>query len=168
MKVFSQLSGSKGHDVLYVGDHIFSDVIVSKKTQRWRNLLVVRELGRELTIQQSEEAAEALKHIENLNYVFREVYKGLDSSSTEAPDISLLRKHIKRTVKCLDRRYNEFFGPLFRSGSQNSFFAMQVMRYADMYTTDYSNLLSYPFFYYFSSPSNPLPHEKSQEIPMVP
>jgi len=168
MKVFSQLSGSKGHDVLYVGDHIFSDVIVSKKTQRWRNLLVVRELGRELTIQQSEEAAEVLKHIENLNYVFREVYKGLDSSNTEAPDISLLRKHIKRTVKCLDRRYNEFFGPLFRSGSQNSFFAMQVMRYADMYTTDYSNLLSYPFFYYFSSASNPLPHEKAQEIPMVP
>jgi hypothetical protein len=34
--------------VLYVGDHIFADIIVSKKAQGWRNLLVIRELEEEL------------------------------------------------------------------------------------------------------------------------
>jgi 5'-nucleotidase len=168
MKIFAQLSGSQGHDVLYVGDHIFSDVIVSKKTQRWRNLLVIRELDRELAIQESSDARETLKHLENLNFVFREIYKHANSASTEVTDISLLRKHIKNTVSALNMRYNEHFGQLFRSGSQNSFFAMQVMRYADMYTADYTNLLNYPCFYYFSAPSNPLPHEAGQEIPMIP
>lgn len=109
-----------------------------------------------------------MKHLENLDFVFREIYRDVDSSATEVTDISLLRKHIKKTVANLNQRYNEHFGSLFRSGSKNSFFAMQVLRYADMYTTDYSNLLNYPFFYYFSAPSNPLPHEKVTEVPMVP
>merc|ERR1712232_1126863 len=163
LSVFSRLSGSVGQDVLYVGDHIFSDIIVSKKQHRWRNLLVVRELADELRIQQSAESAELLKHLENLNFVFREIYKGLDSSSTEMIDNSLLRKHIKKAVNQFSKRYNELFGPLFRSGAKNSFFAMQVSRYADMYAADYTNLLNYPFFYYFSAPPNPLPHETNLE-----
>jgi hypothetical protein len=36
------------NSVLYVGDHIFADIIVSKKAQGWRNLLVIRELEEEL------------------------------------------------------------------------------------------------------------------------
>lgn len=66
---------------------------------------------------------------------------------------------MKKTVKELSKCYNGTFGSLFRSGSKNSFFAMQVMRYADMYTADYSSLLNYPLFYYFSAPPSPLPHE---------
>jgi 5'-nucleotidase len=122
MAVFSQLSGSLGHDVLYVGDHIFSDVIVSKKQHRWRNLLVVRELERELTIQESPEATQMLKHLENLNFVFREIYRGTDSASTEVTDISLLRKHIKKTVATLNQRYNELFGSLFPVFFAHTFF----------------------------------------------
>ena len=30
-----------GNDVLYVGDHIFSDVLISKKKHGWRTLLIV-------------------------------------------------------------------------------------------------------------------------------
>jgi len=159
MSVFSRLSGSVGQDVLYVGDHIFSDVIVSKKQHRWRNLLVIRELADEVDIQKSERYAELLKHLHNLNFVFRETYRNLDSTATELTDISPLRKHMKKTVKELSKCYNGTFGSLFRSGSKNSFFAMQVMRYADMYTADYSSLLNYPLFYYFSAPPSPLPHE---------
>ncbi len=34
--------------MLYVGDHIFSDVVVSKQRHFWRTLLVVRELEKEV------------------------------------------------------------------------------------------------------------------------
>jgi len=36
--------------VLYVGDHIFADVLRSKKAIGWRTLLVVPELDAELEV----------------------------------------------------------------------------------------------------------------------
>src|SRR3990167_9358143 len=142
MSVFSQLSGAKvlffywskfciylrdqftkGSDVLYVGDHIFSDVIVSKKTHRWRNLLVVRELENEIKIQECAETEEIRKRLEVLNYIFRETFKGLDSSSTVRPDVSVLKSNVKKAIATLDENYNTYFGSLFRTGSKNSFFA---------------------------------------------
>jgi hypothetical protein len=40
----------QGNQVLYVGDHIYADIIKSKKKNAWRNLLVVPELERELQV----------------------------------------------------------------------------------------------------------------------
>ncbi|MBC7171978.1 MAG: HAD-IG family 5'-nucleotidase, partial [Polyangiaceae bacterium] len=40
--------GVSGEQILFVGDHIFADVNVSKKLLRWRTALVLRELEREL------------------------------------------------------------------------------------------------------------------------
>lgn len=48
--VFSQLIGAKGRDVLYVGDHIFGDILKSKKKRGWRTFLVIPELQRELEV----------------------------------------------------------------------------------------------------------------------
>ena len=42
--VFSELIGAKGKDVLYIGDHIFGDILKSKKIRGWRTFLVVPEL----------------------------------------------------------------------------------------------------------------------------
>ena len=40
-------------------------------------------------------------------------------------------------------------GSLFRSGSRQTLFASQVMRYADLYAASFINLLYYPFSYLF-------------------
>lgn len=45
-----ELLGVRGKDILYVGDHIFGDIVKSKKRQGWRTCLVVPELSRELGI----------------------------------------------------------------------------------------------------------------------
>jgi 5'-nucleotidase len=37
-------------DVLYVGDHIFGDVLKSKKLRGWRTFLIVPELNDELNV----------------------------------------------------------------------------------------------------------------------
>ena len=39
-----------GVQVLYVGDHIYGDILRSKKTLGWRTMLVVPELATELDI----------------------------------------------------------------------------------------------------------------------
>ena len=46
--VFSKLIRSRGKDVLYVGDHIFGDIIKSKKERAWRTFLIVPELAQEM------------------------------------------------------------------------------------------------------------------------
>lgn len=40
----------KGKDILYVGDHIFGDILKSKKRQGWKTFLVVPELAKELQV----------------------------------------------------------------------------------------------------------------------
>uniref|UniRef100_A0A4W5K582 5'-nucleotidase, cytosolic II, like 1 n=1 Tax=Hucho hucho TaxID=62062 RepID=A0A4W5K582_9TELE len=40
----------KGKDILYVGDHIFGDILKSKKKQGWKTFLVVPELAKELQV----------------------------------------------------------------------------------------------------------------------
>ena len=55
-EVFSRLIGAKGKDVMYVGDHIFGDIVKSKKIQGWRTFLVVPELAQELNVWTSKKA----------------------------------------------------------------------------------------------------------------
>ncbi len=48
--------------VLYVGDHIYGDILRSKKTLGWRTMLVVPELATELDILQQHQAC-SLTHL---------------------------------------------------------------------------------------------------------
>ena len=43
--------------VLYVGDHIYGDILRSKKTLGWRTMLVVPELATELDILKTHQVA---------------------------------------------------------------------------------------------------------------
>ena len=46
---FEELLGVGGERILYVGDHIYGDILRSRKSSLWRTALVVEELERELT-----------------------------------------------------------------------------------------------------------------------
>nr|KAG5693676.1 hypothetical protein BaRGS_008318 [Batillaria attramentaria] len=48
--VLSKLLGARGKDVLYVGDHIYGDILKSKKIRGWRTFLIVPELMQELRV----------------------------------------------------------------------------------------------------------------------
>ncbi len=50
---FERLSGCTGESVLYVGDHIYGDILKSKKTSMWRTCMVVQELEDEIRYLQS-------------------------------------------------------------------------------------------------------------------
>ncbi|GAA6071406.1 cytosolic purine 5'-nucleotidase isoform X1, partial [Tachysurus ichikawai] len=72
----------------------------------------------------------------------------LDSSSNERPDISAIQRRVKKVTHDMDMCYG-MMGSLFRSGSRQTLFASQVMRYADLYAASFINLLYYPFSYLF-------------------
>lgn len=48
--IICDLLDIKGKEILYVGDHIFGDILKSKKRQGWKTFLVVPELTKELQV----------------------------------------------------------------------------------------------------------------------
>jgi HAD superfamily 5'-nucleotidase-like hydrolase len=45
---FERLTGHAGEKVLYVGDHIYGDILKSKKTSMWRTCMIVQEIEDEI------------------------------------------------------------------------------------------------------------------------
>ena len=50
VRLFQKLMGYRGDEILYVGDHIYGDIIRSKGIVNWRTMLVVEELDHELEL----------------------------------------------------------------------------------------------------------------------
>ncbi|XP_022662482.1 cytosolic purine 5'-nucleotidase-like isoform X1 [Varroa jacobsoni] len=156
--VFNEFLGAKGKDVLYVGDHIFGDILKSKKTRGWRTFLLIPELVNELNVSMTEWPL--FEKLQEYDVQLANVYRNLDSSSTENPDITSIQDRIRETSHNLDMCYG-IFGSLFRSGSRQTFFANQICRFADIYGYTFLNLLYYPFTYMFRSPAMLMPHEST-------
>lgn len=45
---FEKMLGIRGSEVLYVGDHIYGDIVRSKRDSAWRTAMVIQEMEREL------------------------------------------------------------------------------------------------------------------------
>ncbi|XP_051765083.1 5'-nucleotidase, cytosolic II, like 1 isoform X2 [Ctenopharyngodon idella] len=150
----------RGKDILYVGDHIFGDILKSKKRQGWKTFLVVPELVKELHVWTDKTSMfEELRH---LDIFLAELYQHLDSGTQECPDISAIQSRIKMVTYGMDLCYGKM-GSLLRCGSTKTLFASQLLRYADIYSTTCLNLLNYPFSYLFRAPHVLLPHEAAVE-----
>ncbi|XP_046591691.1 cytosolic purine 5'-nucleotidase isoform X3 [Neodiprion lecontei] len=170
--VFTELIGAKGKDVLYIGDHIFGDILKSKKIRGWRTFLIVPELVQELHVWTDK--CQLFAELQSLDVMLGEMYKNLDSSTKEKPDISKLRASIRDVTHKMDLAYG-MMGSLFRSGSRQTFFSSQVVRYADLYAATFLNLIYYPFSYMFRAPAMLMPHESTvaheqrfvMETPMI-
>lgn len=156
--VFSELIGARGNDVLYVGDHIFGDILKSKKIRGWRTFLVIPELNKELHVWTDKSSL--FDKLQSLDIELSEIYKSMDSSSSDIPNITVLKDLMRKATHEMDLSYG-LLGSLFRSGSRQTFFASQLMRYADLYAATFLNLLHYPFCYMFRAPPMLMPHEST-------
>ena len=179
--------GLRGEEILYVGDHLFVDVNVSKKVLRWRTALVVRELEREIEEFQSfadkqDQLSEMMSKKEALEAEFsakrlkrQRLQKGYgrpdgaDVETLEAEmqdlrsELTALDERIAPLAKESSRLVNPNWGPLMRTGKDKSLFARQVERYADVYTGRVSNFLHHTPFTYLRSHRGSLPHDEAAE-----
>ncbi|KTG36575.1 hypothetical protein cypCar_00012369 [Cyprinus carpio] len=121
--IVCDLLGAKGKDILYIGDHIFGDILKSKKRQGWRTFLVIPELAQELHVWTDKSSL--FEELQGLDIFLAELYKHLDSSSNERPDISAIQRRMKKVTHDMDMCYG-MMGSLFRSGSRQTLFASQM------------------------------------------
>jgi len=68
---FERISGFRGNRVLFVGDHIYGDIVRSKKSSAWRTVMIVQEMEREL--EQSAQLREENSRLESLELEIQRV-----------------------------------------------------------------------------------------------
>ncbi|KAK6043134.1 5' nucleotidase family protein [Cooperia oncophora] len=155
---FIQQMGLAGKDILYVGDHIFGDVLKSKKAGGWRTLLIVPELNREI------EASHIISPIwSRQSGKFRDLNDlNNNLNATEATEENAKKEILNEIARITDDMEAEFgaMGSLIRCGWRQTYFASQVKKYADIYTFNVYNIMEYSPLHCFNSPIYLLPHEE--------
>lgn len=175
--------GLAGERILYVGDHVFADVKVSKSALRWRTALILRELEEEI------EAIEAFRSSERVLVAMMAEKERLEGSycrvrlellrqredygprpdasehelTTEIERLRARLEELDLSIAPLAREAAEvqspIWGPLLRAGHEKSHLASQIERSADIYTSRISNFLMATPFSYLRSGRGSMPHD---------
>jgi 5'-nucleotidase len=185
---FEAMAGATGESVLYIGDHIYGDILRAKKHSVWRTAMIVQELEDEIAL--SERHADKLTALDELDRKRRNLdaeidyqqhlLKTLQRLAEEGPPnpaiepgkraakqaLDRLRGTLREVTESYDRleqevdlSYNPHWGPLFKEGNENSRFGEQVEDYACLYTSRVSNFGQYSPLRYFRAPRDKMPHE---------
>ena len=183
-----QALGVSGDQILYVGDHLFSDVHVSKDVVRWRTALIVRELEQELEAldaarPQQEQLAGLMQAKERLEFDHAQLRIAIQRKRggygpAQKASVGALERQVndvRSQLAELDEQIaplaeqsattsNPHWGLLMRTGNDKSYLARQVERYADVYMSRVSNFLYQTPFVYLRSSRGSLPHDPDYVI----
>ena len=160
----SRLAGFQGDDVLYVGDHIYGDILRSKRTTSWRTAMIVPEMERELERILVHAADLDLLHaLEESRFQLDLDRAAAARNDKRAQELKDLGRATNQQIADLEARiadgFNPTWGPLFRDRAELSAFGAQVEDYACVYTSCVSNFRFYSPFWYFRSPRDRMAHE---------
>jgi len=180
------LIGEPGERVLYIGDHIYGDIVSSKLESTWRTALIVRELEEE--IRTRKELHAELKHGRQLKHRLADLGHEMD----HLRDVLILYQHLLEHGNELagepfealrlrydnitqehrqvlrdeahwseraGRKFHPYWGSFFKQGTSKTRFAGQLETYACLYTSRVSNFAYYGSNRYFRVTRDPMMHE---------
>jgi 5'-nucleotidase len=172
-KLVEESLGQTRSEILYVGDHLFGDVHVTKNNLRWRTALVTRRLEPEIraaldSLDEQEELTALMKRkvlIDRKQARLRMAIlsDGSDGTAAELKAVTTEAVKLDREISVLavasSSLGNSKWGPLMRAGSDKSLYARQVEKYADVYTSRVSNFTYETPFAYLRAARLTLPHD---------
>ncbi|KAK4257606.1 hypothetical protein QN277_007170 [Acacia crassicarpa] len=146
LKYFLQITKWRGPEVIYFGDHLFSDLRGPSKAG-WRTAAIIHELEGEIQIQNdySYRFEQAKFHI--IQELLGKLHATTANSHRTVACQSLLKelndeRHKARTT--MKMMFNRSFGATFLTDSgRESAFAYHIHQYADVYTSNPENFLSH-------------------------
>lgn len=162
-----------GDEILYIGDHIYGDILRLKKDCNWRTALVVEELGEEIQAQANsmpieQEIIAAMEMKTKLEKQYVELHSKIieDQFEKGKPQLSQLQQEIvaiDTDISSLLQKqqtfYNKRWGRTFRAGAEESYFAYQVDRFACIYMEKLTDLLEQSPITYFRAHRRLLAHD---------
>lgn len=172
-KKFTDDLALNGDEILYIGDHIYGDILRLKKDCNWRTALVVEELGDEIAAQKKAQIIETeINELMSLKKTLEQQHidlhtKNIDEKTTQYTDV--LRELqtqiglIDTKISTLLHKQTQFFNPkwerMFRAGAEESYLAYQVERFACIYMEKLSDLLALSPLTYFRANRRLLAHD---------
>ncbi len=174
--------GVDGDQIMYVGDHMLTDVLNSKKLQQWRTALILRELEAELEAQlkwapkqrqidalMAEKGAlefqfsqlRAQRQRQRLGYgpILTTVAATTEAMNDLRERMIALDGRVAPMVAAAGQIHNRHWGLLMRTGNDKSLLARQIEHHADIYTSRVSNFLYETPFVFLRSLRGSLPHD---------
>lgn len=166
-----------GDEILYIGDHIYGDILRLKKDCNWRTALVVEELGEEIANQKralpiDKKILTVMDQKRELEQQYIDLcsLKIEDGRVADEPDNVVRVQELQQKIADIDKSitellrqeqavYNPKWGRVFRTGSEESYFAYQVDRFACIYMEKLSDLLAHSPLTYFRAHRRELPHD---------
>ncbi len=170
-KKLQQDLGVQGSEILYIGDHIFGDVVSIKKSCNWRTALVLGDLKTEMAnIRASREVQHQITTLMNRKSKLEAKINHYDITRHEKKikretitklfeEIDELNTQISAQLIELKKYFNPYWGEILRAGSEESRFAEQVERFACIYMAQVSDLYNYSPKTYFRPEQRLMPHE---------
>lgn len=163
-----------GEEILYVGDHLYSDVLRSKRTLGWRSCFIVPEIADEMKVFREQlplrkQIADLRALRDELSLYGDSVRRNAEDPTAEAVQVKLKQideddEKIKNKLTILAERYHAAFHPvwgqMFHAGYQDSRFAFFVQNYACLYTSKATNLGLATTSRSFRTSGEMLPHDK--------
>lgn len=167
-------SGLSGEQILYLGDHIYGDVLSIKKTCNWRTALVIEELLQEVEALAKSESvneqinvlmAEKIDLEGKLDALFdREIEKGKkpDKEKLQAhfAKIEKVDKKLGKLIRSHTAYFNPYWGETMRAGVEPSRLAGQIEKYACIYMAKISDFSLTSPRTYFRPKRKSLAHER--------
>ncbi len=170
---FAKDLGVEGDDILYIGDHIYGDILRLKKDCNWRTALVVEELGEEVEAYKKAQVYSAEIRIlmdrkeplerALVDFISLKIETGREADENKVQElqnqITELDKTISSLIKKQQTMFNSHWGEIMRAGNEESYFAHQVDRFACIYMAKLPDLLEASPRTYFRASRRPLSHE---------
>ncbi len=166
-----------GDDILYIGDHIYGDIVRLKKDCAWRTALVVEELGEEIEkMQKVKPSQDKIRELmrqktpledQLVDLVSQEIETNVDNGdkiSEVQTAIAQIDNQIAPLIKNTQAAFNPTWGEVMRAGNEESYFANQVDRFADIYMPKLADLLAASPRTYYRSYRRPLAHEQALSL----
>jgi len=146
---------------------MFSDIMISKKKHAWRTFLIIPELS--LEIQHAKANVENYRKLIAYEFLKENYDKGLINTE-EAKKIyqAIIKAQEDISASMRSTSINPFFESLFRNGIHQTFFGMQVARYADIYGASVRDISQYSPSHEFTPRVMLLPHERVLGLEDVP
>ena len=133
--------GGVGKRVLYVGDHVHTDLSAPRRKAGWATAAILRELEHELGVMQSPAFTQLVERALTVEMLLQRVPKlGLppDDVVSALDALEAERGRIHTAVPTL---FNAHFGSIFRHRSDSTAYAFAVKQHVDLYTARLEHLL---------------------------
>ena len=161
-----EYSGWRGSEVLYFGDHMYSDLVDPVLKFGWRSGAIIPDLEREINRINMEEYQKSLSLVLQLEQLVVKYTPLIDSTgaSEESHLLELWRNELEKERTFSKETFNKQFGSIFRTIHGSTYFSRRLARFADIYTARVDNLLNYSLSQIFYTRRISLPHEPIIEL----